>query len=36
MIKNLLNQNVDYTIISNASGKTIEEIKKIEESMKEE
>ena len=36
MIKNLLLQSVDYNIISNASGKTIEEIKEIEESMKEE
>lgn len=36
MIKNLLVQNVDYDIISNASGKTIEEIKEIERSMKEE
>lgn len=35
MIKNLLNQEVDYSIISNASGKSIEEIKEIEESMKE-
>lgn len=36
MIKSLLNQKVDYNIISNASGKTIEEIKEIEKSMKEE
>ena len=34
MIKNLLKQNVDYNIISNASGKTIEEIKEIEETIK--
>lgn len=36
MIKNLLNQHVDYSVISKASGKTIEEIKIVEESMKEE
>ena len=30
MIEKLLNQNVDYTIISTASGKTIEEIQEIE------
>ena len=36
MIKNLLLQNVDYNIISNASGKRVEEIKEIEESIKEE
>ena len=33
MIKNLLLQNVNYDIISNASGKTIEEIKEIEKNM---
>ena len=33
MIKNLLLQNVNYDIISNASGKTIEEIKEIEMNM---
>ena len=36
MIKNLLLQNVDYNIISNASGKRVEEIKEIEERLKEE
>ncbi len=36
IIKNLLKQNIDYIVISNASGKTIDEIKEIEESMKEE
>jgi len=36
MIKNMLNQNIDYSVISNVSCKTIEEIKEIEESMKEE
>ena len=35
MIKNLLNQNIDYNVISNASGKTVEEIKEIEKNMKE-
>lgn len=34
MIKNLLLQNVDYNIISNASGKRVEEIKEIEKNMK--
>ena len=33
MIKNLLLQNVNYDIISNASGKTIKEIKEIEMNM---
>ena len=33
MIKRLLNQKVDYTIISRASEKTIEEIKEIEKNM---
>ena len=28
IIKNLLKQNIDYSVISNASGKTIDEIKK--------
>ena len=36
MIKNLLFQDIDYNIISSASGKTIEEIKEIEKNMKEE
>ena len=36
MIKNLLLQNIDYNVISNASGKTIEEIKEIEKSVLEE
>ena len=36
MIKNLLFQDIDYNIISSASGKTIEEIKEIENNMKEE
>ena len=36
MIKNLLLQDIDYNIISSASGKTIEEIKEIEKNMKEE
>ena len=34
MIKNLLLQDIDYNIISSASGKTIEEIKEIEKNMK--
>ena len=34
MIRNLLLQNVDYNIISNASGKRVEEIKEIEKNMK--
>ena len=36
MIKNLLLQDINYNIISSASGKTIEEIKEIENNMKEE
>ena len=36
MIKNMLKENYEYESISKISGKTIEEIKEIEESMKEE
>ncbi len=36
MIKNMLKENTDYEYISKISGKTVEEIKKIEKSMKEE
>ena len=33
-VKNMLNENTDYDFISRITGKTIEEIKKIENSMK--
>ena len=36
MIENMLKKNTDYEYISEISGKTIEEIKEIEENMKEE
>ena len=36
MIQNMLSKNTDYNYISEVSGKTIEEIKEIELSMKEE
>ena len=36
MIKNMLEENYEYESISKISGKTVEEIKEIEESMKEE
>ena len=36
MIRNLLKHKVDYKVISNVSGKTVDEIKEIELSMKEE
>ena len=36
MIKNMLKENYEYESISKISGKTIEEIKEIEDSMKEE
>ena len=36
MIKNMLEENTDYSYISKISGKTVEEIKEIEKNMKEE
>ena len=35
MIKNMLEENTDYSYISKISGKTVEEIKEIEKNMKE-